>query len=256
VLALHDDLLIVADSIAGAGRHAAAVHWHVDPRWDVRVQGRRAMFLSDGARVELVATLPLEAIAADVESGLGWHSPVYGRVEPSTTLRLAQTGTTPLWIFSIFGLDADNPIVDVDLLPVWAEAGVLAQSTAIRITRTHSIDHFAVADAASEGAPTWRVGELETNARMLFVRTVHDSHVTRVALVDGSVARTGRRGVQLQLPDSAPDLHLEIVRRPDRSGPVVARLTGPASTARLVVSGREQPVAIERRALPRRRVQQ
>ena len=255
VLVLHDDLLIVADSIAGAGQHGASVHWHVDPRWDVHVQGRRAAFVMDGARVDLVATVPVDAIAADVASGLGWHSPVYGRLEPSVTLRLAETGNAPIWIFSVFGLDADNPLVDVDPLPVWAEAGVLAQSTAIRITRAHSIDHFAVAEAASGGAPIWRVGDIETNARMLFVRHANDSQVTRVALVDGSLARTGRRGLLLQLPAAAPDLHLEIDDRPNRARHVVARLSGAASAARLLVAGREQPVAIERRALPRRRVQ-
>jgi heparinase II/III-like protein len=255
VLAMHDDLLVVADLIAGAGHHATAVHWHVDPRWDVRVQGRRALFLLDGARVELFASLPLEALAADVESGLGWHSPVYGRIEPSVTLRLVQTGSTPLWVFSVFGLDADNPIVEIDTLPVWAEAGLLAQSAALRIVRAQSVDYFAVAEPASEGAPTWRVGEIETNARMLFVRSVDENHVTRVALVDGSVARTGRRGVQLHLPRHAPDLHLEIARRAEPPGSIVARLSGPGSGARLVVAGLEQPIAIERRTLPRRRAQ-
>ena len=34
VLALHGDLLIVADLVDGGGPHRAAVHWHVDPRVD------------------------------------------------------------------------------------------------------------------------------------------------------------------------------------------------------------------------------
>jgi hypothetical protein len=254
VLALHDDLLLVADLIAGVGRHTAAVHWHVDPRWDVQVQGRRALFLTDGDRAELFSSLPVDAISADEESGLGWHSSVYGRVEPSTTLRLANTGTAPLWIFSVFGWDADNPIVDVDTLPVWAAAGVLAHATAVRIARAESLDYFVVAEPASDGAPTWRVGEIETDARMLFVRTVDDHQVTRLALVDGSVARTGRHGLHLHLPRSAPDLHLDIVRPRERPASTLARLSGPAFGARLVVAGREQSIAIERRVMPGRRV--
>src|SRR6185295_16746299 len=35
VLSLHDDLIVVADFVDGSGAHGAAVHWHVDPQWDV-----------------------------------------------------------------------------------------------------------------------------------------------------------------------------------------------------------------------------
>jgi len=255
VLVLHDDLLVVADSIGGVGRHTAAVHWHVDPRWDVQVHGRRASFLADGDRAELFSSRPVEAISADVKTGLGWNSSVYGRVDPSTTLRLANAGAAPFWIFSVFGWDIDNPIVDIDTLPVWAEAGVLARATAVRMARAESVDYFVVAEPALGGEGTWRVGEIETDARMLFVRTVDDNRVTRLALVDGSMARTGRRGLQLHLARTTSDLHLDIVRSRERPASVVARLSGPALGARLVVAGRDQPIAIERRVMPGRRAQ-
>jgi len=254
VLALHDDLLIVADLIAGAGRHIASVHWHVDPRWDVQVQGRRALFLTEGHRVELFSSRPVEAISADVESGLGWHSSIYGRVDPSTTLRLAQAGAAPFWIFSVFGWDVDNPIVELDRLPVWAEAGVLTRATSVRIARAESVDYFVVAEPALESESAWRVGEIETDARMLFVRTVYDHRVTRLALVDGSMARIGRRGLQLQLARTTSDLHLDFARSREQPAFVVARLCGPALGARLIVAGREQRIAIEPRVTAERRV--
>src|SRR5438270_552851 len=60
-------------------------------------------------------------------------------------------------------------------------------------------------------AATWRVGEIETDARMLFCRVTSDRPVARVALVDGSLVRTaGRRGFHLALPRVVPDLHLDV----------------------------------------------
>ena len=58
--------------------------------------------------------------------------------------------------------------------------------------------------------PRWRVGDLETDARMLFCRLADDGRLTRVAMVDGSLVRSGgRRGVHVALPDVVPDLHLD-----------------------------------------------
>ena len=126
-------------------------------------------------------------------------------------------------------------------MPVWAEAGAIAQATAIRITRAESIDYALFAEPKSEGArgfstsaretveratvdapkplakagallprPRWRVGDLETDARMLFCRLAYDGRLTRVAMVDGSLVRSGgRRGVHVALPDVVPDLHLD-----------------------------------------------
>ena len=132
---------------------------------------------------------------------------------------------------------------------------MLARATAVRMARAESVDYFVVAEPALGGEGTWRVGEIETDARMLFVRTVDDNRVTRLALVDGSVARTGRRGLQLHLAGTTSDLHLDIVRSRERPASVVARLSGPALGARLVVAGRDQPIAIERRVMPGRRAQ-
>jgi hypothetical protein len=175
----------------------------------------------------------LEAFSADEETGLGWHSPVYGRVDRTTTVRVSHSGSAPFWMVSVFDLDPDNPVAEVDWVPVWAEAGAVAHATAIRITRAASVDHVLFAEPArgadknltaahaehaekktifsaiSAGSvvnrDTWRVGEFETDARMLFCRTTPDHQVARLAIVDGSMVRVaGRRDFQLALPRVVP----------------------------------------------------
>ena len=215
VLALHGDLLIVADLVDGedAGAHAVSAHWHVDPRWRVELRGRRVVMSSDGSGVALMAAPHglIDTFTADEATGLGWHSPVYGRVEPATTIRVSGRGRLPLWMVSVFGLDPANPIVDVETVPVWAEAGALLQSVAVRISRLATTDYFLVAEPADRAATAWRIAELETDARMLFCRVNEEGHLTRVALVDGSRVRsTGHRSLQLALPRQMPDLHLDL----------------------------------------------
>src|SRR5207247_581121 len=134
--------------------------------------------------------------AGDVETGLGWYSPAYGRVDHTNTIRVSHTGAAPFWLVTVFDLNPQNPVADVDWIPVWAEAGAIAQATAIRITRAESIDYalFAepdherstaeraktvekrslsassAASAVKRGRGRWRVGDIETDARMLFCR--------------------------------------------------------------------------------------
>lgn len=255
VLSLHGDLVVVADLVDGDGSHTAAVHWHVDPRWHVEIRGRRiATLTTDGAQAEIVVPHGLmECFWGDDESGLGWCSPEYGRVDPATTIRVSYRATAPLWMMSAIGLNPENPIIDVDNVPVWAEAGVLAHSAAIRIRRAASIDYVLFAHPLDGAHTTWRVAEFETDAHLMFCRLDPNRRVTRVALVDGSRVRTtGRRRVQVALPRPVPDLHVDL--GPAAIEPLAAaeaRVSGPGFGARIVVGGRELPLAAERRSAPR-----
>ena len=246
VVAIHRDLVLVADLVLGAGVVRAAAHWHLDPRWRAAVHGNRAVLTASTERVGMfVAAGSFDRLSGDAESGLGWYSPAYGRVDPTTTLRVAYAAEAPVWIVTAIDLNKDNPIASVEPVPIWAEAGALAHGTAVRISRAASTDYVLIAEPAGQPAPrTWRVAEFETDARMLFCRTHHERRVTRLALVDGSLVRaSGRRGLQLMLPAAAPDLHLDLSSD--------ARIAGPAAGARLVVNGRECAVTPDRRAVPR-----
>jgi hypothetical protein len=83
---------------------------------------------------------------------------------------------------------------------------------------------------------------------MLFYRMRGEGQMARLALVDGSIVRAGRRGLHLQLPQAAPDLHLDVsgLRTHGNDTTLQARLSGTASGARLIMDGEERPIAAER----------
>src|SRR5262249_40153220 len=141
-------------------------------------------------------------------------------------------------------LNPENPVANVECLPVWAEAGTMTHGAALRITRAASVDYALFVEPAAATGATWRVAEFETDARMLFCRVTGDRPVSRVARVDGSLVRTGgRRGVHLVLPRTVSDLHVDLSAD--------ARVAGAVSGARLVVAGHERPIALDRRSAPR-----
>ncbi len=215
VFVLHGELMVVADHIAHQGdgaRHVqAAVHWHIDPRWTIDIRHRAAAISIDTHTVNLaVPEGRIERFEADSAAGLGWHSPVYGRVEPATTIRVTRAGAAPFWIVSLFDFNRANPARAVEWQPVWAEAGTLAHAAALRIDRETSSDHLLLAEpASSDPRATWRVGEFETDARALFA-TIASGAVRRLAIVDGSLVRgAGRRSLGLSLGRTVPALFID-----------------------------------------------
>jgi hypothetical protein len=211
VLALHGDLLVVADLVSGTGSHDAAVHWHIDPSWSVRAGGRRVDLDSAAGHCELVVPSGMvEVFHGDQATGLGWYAPVYGRLLPSTSIRFGAGGEAPLWIVSVFGLDRANRIHDVDFLPIERAAGTLLHGVGLRIRRELSCDDLMIAEPARESAgATWRLGDIETDAHLLFCRTFGNRQVREIALVDGSVVRTPFDDPRLALIGRVSDLHLD-----------------------------------------------
>ncbi len=248
---LHGDLIVVADLVTGAGRHAAVAHWHVDPRWSVSVRPGLATLTTPDERVEIAMTGEVDTLSADPASGLGWHAPVYGRIDPATTIRARHEGESPFWMFTAIGMNPGNAIRRLQLLPVWAEAGVLRHSAAVRITRAASVDELLFADpaeppgSAQDAHRSWRISTLETNARFLFCRYGPEEHrPLGVAMVDGSLVRADeRRRLDLVLPREVSDLHVDLSPAGVPPQPAEARISGPVPGARLVVGGRELPLA-------------
>jgi hypothetical protein len=215
VFVLHDELLVVVDHVAdssgGAEPIDAAVHWHVDPRWSVDIRHRVAMLRAGAHGVNLVVPGGLiERFDGDTAAGLGWHSPVYGQLEPATTLRLGVRAPAPCWIASVFDFKLEDPVHGIEWQPLWAEAGTLAHGTALRIDRDASSDLLLLAEPlAADTDATWRVGEFETDARLLFASTTRGA-LTRLALVDGSMVRSvGRRSISLSLGRMVPALFVD-----------------------------------------------
>jgi hypothetical protein len=126
---------------------------------------------------------------------------------------------------SVFDVSRENRVADVEWLAVWSEAGTIAASVAIRSSRAASIDYLLIAEPVADhlDAPdttsrvVCRIGEIETDARMLFYRSTPDRAVSRLALVDGSMVRAGGRGFQLDLHEVVPDYFANFDAREERT---------------------------------------
>jgi uncharacterized heparinase superfamily protein len=203
VFVLHDDILVVADCVSdsaaapqapGSPKPAAAVHWHLHPSWSAVLAGTAAVLSrGDGEPVSLhVAGGRLETFKGDVATQLGWFAPAYGRIEPTTTLRLAAEGAAPMWVVSVFGLDAANPVTGVQLQSLASDAPRLDRSTVVTIERDHSVDCLCIADADDHAVPIrWRANHFESDAAVMFTRE-RDADLVTLALVDGQTLRSER----------------------------------------------------------------
>src|SRR5439155_19419040 len=94
----------------------------------------------------------VDRFPAAAATGLAWHAPLYGRIEPTPAIRISHRGILPFWIVSVFGLTAENRVLDVETVPVRARAGTLAHGTAVRLDRARSTDYLLIAEPPREDA--------------------------------------------------------------------------------------------------------
>jgi hypothetical protein len=224
VLALHGDMLIAADFVGGAKPESFVAHWHIGPEWKAEIHPshpampfRGVTLRAPGESVRLlVPGGTLSAYFGDAGTGLGWHSPRYGRVEPTTTIAVQWDQSAAPWLVSVFDLNAADPILQVDLLPVWAEASALAHGAAVKILRGGWVDYVMFAEPArAELSGAWRTAQFETDARMLLCRVAKSGDITRLAIVDGSFVRArSPRALSITLGrvESALDIDAFVIR--------------------------------------------
>jgi hypothetical protein len=119
VAALRESAAVIVDSVIGAGNARADVHWHVDPAWQVRCERGGLVRLEHeaGGRCWLVlAGGEVEYFRGDDETGLGWCSPVYGRIARCTTIRVRRSDALPLVFVAVVDWSAAPTVPVVTLL--------------------------------------------------------------------------------------------------------------------------------------------
>jgi hypothetical protein len=106
---------LIVDEVLGRGRHAADLHWHFDPAWDVtneaptllratrdpdkpNAAGTTVWIVHDGSESRL--------LRGDEATGLGWCAPNYGTLMPTWTARVSRTAAVP---FSIVSFMSTSP---------------------------------------------------------------------------------------------------------------------------------------------------
>jgi uncharacterized heparinase superfamily protein len=228
VLLLHGDLLVIADCIAHSSKASkatkaskeerestqAAVHWHLDPAWAVALRENGAVLTTADQSVELVIEGgAVEHFHGDEATGLGWHAPVYGSVEPTSTLRISSAATAPFWMVSVFGLDPANAVHTVRLESLGGNSMAFLSATAVGIGRACSRDHLVIAEPREmSGAGMWRSDNIESDAAMLFTRSV-GAAITDLAVVDTTIVRgTGDPRLDQRHPSRVPNSYITLER--------------------------------------------
>jgi hypothetical protein len=194
MLAVHGEGWFVADHVEGSGWHRADIHWHIGPDWRVEEGGPVLLLRDRDGRVFWMGApgAVCRVFRADRETGLGFCSPVYGRIVPCTTIRFSREAAVPFSIVTVIG-SGDRPPLRLepasgDASRGWRTAGVLIERAAGR-----DIALFAAPPGRTEASgaqtPPWRHGAMESDARAILWRRARSGTHHIVALAGGTFGR-------------------------------------------------------------------
>jgi hypothetical protein len=215
-----DDYWVIADRIMGDGRHRADMHWHLDPLWQVEAAGPSAVRLThsfNGAARVAVPDARLDVFHADRASGLGWCAPVYGRLEPTSTVRAHVEDAAPFWVVTTIDAtgsqnDATTFRLEVlavgdagDPVAICTRRGDVADVTMCRAEPSREMITTAM-DSRHERAIT-------TDARLVHARVLEPGRIDRLYLADLTVFRfDGTESLTLTTGSPIADLAVTLPR--------------------------------------------
>jgi len=171
----------IVDRVTGSSgplQHIDA-HWHLDPRWhatstpegNVRAEsddGYNVWVLSAGGRMELID---------------GWCAPLYGRFVRTTTLRSTCDERTPIALITVV-IDSPEVAHSLQTLPVTVNGHVDPLAIGARLVTAEWTETLLF----GSGRSLSRVGDVETDARMLCWREEKGQTPLATVLLDGTVA--------------------------------------------------------------------
>ncbi|HSK11074.1 MAG TPA: alginate lyase family protein, partial [Vicinamibacterales bacterium] len=211
VVALASGGLVVVDSVLGEGEHQADVYWHLAPDWrpEPGDGGVVALGHEDGGRAALVVPdAEIAVLTGDDDPGLGWHSPVYGRLLPSPTIRLRRRGLLPLTLVSVFA-DVAAGGVSVELLaPIDLPGRADDDSIAVQLETAGRRELLVFTarppllpgdDATAAPAPTpgarfaWGDREVTASARFAWLSWSAEKGIGQHAADEGDITLDDRR---------------------------------------------------------------
>ena len=182
------DCWTVVDRVISSNRHHVAVHWHVHPDWDVSHDAPHLIRAKhrDGFVVWLAVVGPrlsIELVRGAAEpSGLGWCSPVYGALAPSTTIRVTSDEVQPFVLATALVPSAERPAIERVAVTGHREA------IGLRVATRDWVDTmvFASLDRGSPAAPPWSAGSLQSDATVVCWRETSGEHGQALALIGGT----------------------------------------------------------------------
>lgn len=179
---------LVIDEIVADGEHSATTHWQFDPRWRVTCDGARRLCATAAGRTAwLLTDHGTLAVCCGDETGVGWCSPRYGVLVPTSTAHVTQIGDGPFSMITWLGAataDALPPRLERVSLSGESASSALAVRVHHDARVTLTIVHPG--DDGTETHRSYETPDYHSDARLLQYSR-DDSGLLAISVVDAAV---------------------------------------------------------------------
>lgn len=206
VLAVHDVGWFFIDYLLDGQSRVADAYWHLHPAWKLVADGRGGIAVRHGElAASVLSSETLQVLGSDGPDRLAEVSPVYGRVEPSTTLRSTIRGRGPLVLLTC--VDREGRTGTVERAPLIRTIGEGWCSAAFRIAMAGAeiVLLSAVEENGAQGAAPgllWGTDSVQTDGRLACI-IQHGHRPAEAVLVHGRRILAGSGHPLLDLPHPA-----------------------------------------------------
>jgi Heparinase II/III-like protein/Heparinase II/III N-terminus len=219
---------VIRDVLEGTGLHKADLSWHFAPGSLEAIPGG-VMFITD--EVAPFVLLFTGNRSSSKEISEDWYSPVYGRREPSPTLRMTTSAPVPVEFTTILIPDSEAATRLGVLRPMEA----VHQSVPVKAFRysTAIEDHHLFFAGESRN---WHLGKYASDARFLYCSTDCKQTVSQFVICEGSYfafdgcvlfdanlpvkhSEWSREGSDVSKPFAAATRHEPLPKRDDDAEP-------------------------------------
>ena len=246
VLRVGETLWLVVDHLLGVGRCEMTTHWHVHPEWTLAANcgGESRFTHACGLFASLDSTALNTGQYHGDSSGLGWSSPVYGRVVPSTSLRFTELVQPPVsrvtaiaWSRAPVRLGLRQVAVAADGDDGWhrtAVAGTLDDTTFLAV---FAVPNDRAANTRSVHRVTVAQGKLVSDARVTVLRFGVSAEPLSLSAIDGRAVEWHGQGAFRTSPVGQPvDVHLDRARLELHRTATGALSSAAAARSRVVIA--------------------
>jgi hypothetical protein len=188
VLAVDGVGWFIVDHLLGQGDSVADGYWHIHPDWQVTLTSPASAALQhhDGSVHRIAASAPMATLTGSV-------APIYGRVEPSTSVRTRTAGALPQSMLTFMPSVRSQSDVTVEVLPLqymppsgWhgAAFGVRVAGTEIILLAATEGGGREQADEDAAPGVIWGSPSAQTDARVALL-IVRDGVPHKAVLING-----------------------------------------------------------------------